>query len=366
MSEHLCNLSTGDKVYFYDKSIVIYFQGARKVLSTSLYNGGYHDDYTAVYNYDAKQGAGMPCEMLADTYVEHMRLVSKRLALDPDKVSGMGTAASMENAVVETLSFKELTVTAIVTGGIETNGGRAGDPADYYKPMPKPKYGTINIMLLLDCDMPEGTMARALVTCTEGKTAAIQELLEGSKYSNGIATGSGTDQTIVIANSESELYMEGAGKHSKLGELIGKTVKNAVKKALAKQSGLTPAKQHDVFRRLKRFDIKAGDMWQSYSAQDAVVVKPEYLLAAEKLAKEDIMLVYTSLYAHLLDQHLWELISAKEMQLAGQQLLKVLAEQYAVEAELIDEGTLAAMLAAWQKQFNKIIAHRLQPTAKES
>lgn len=366
MSEHLCTLSTGDKVYFYDKSIVIYFSGARKILSTSLYNGGYHDDYTAVYNYNAKQGAGMPCEMLADTYVEHMRLVSKRLALDPDKVSGMGTAASMENAVVETLSFKELTVTAIVTGGIETNGGRAGDPADYYKPMPKPKYGTINIMLLLDCDMPAGTMARALVTCTEAKTAAIQELLEGSKYSNGIATGSGTDQTIIIANSESELYMEGAGKHSKLGELIGKTVKNAVKKALAKQSGLTPAKQHDVFRRLKRFDIKAGDMWQSYSAQDAAVVKPEYLLAAEKLAKEDIMLVYTSLYAHLLDQYLWELISAKEMQMAGQQLLKVLAEQYAVEAELIDEGTLVAMLAAWQKQFNKIIAHRLQPTAKES
>ena len=365
MSEHLCTLSTGDKVYFYDKSIVIYFQGARKVLSTSLYNGGYHDDYTAVYNYDAKQGAGMPCEMLADTYVEHMRLVSKRLALDPDKVSGMGTAASMENAVVETLSFKELTVTAIVTGGIETNGGRAGDPADYYKPQPKPKYGTINIMLLLDCDMPEGTMARALVTCTEAKTAAIQELLEGSKYSNGIATGSGTDQTIIIANSESELYMEGAGKHSKLGELIGKAVKNAVKKALAKQSGLTPAKQHDVFRRLKRFYIKAGDMWQSYSAQDAVVVKPEYLLAAEKLAKEDIMLVYTSLYAHLLDQHLWELISDKEMQLAGQQLLKVLAEQYTVKAELIEEGTLAAMLAAWQKQFNKIIAHRLQQTAKE-
>ena len=273
----------------------------------------------------------------------------------------------MENAVVETMSFKELTVTAIVTGGIETNGGRAGDPADYYKPQPKPvKYGTINIMLLLDCDMPEGVMARALVTCTEAKTAAIQELLEGSKYSNGIATGSGTDQTIIIANSASELYMEGAGKHSKLGELIGKTVKNAVKKALAKQSGLTPAKQHDVFRRLKRFDIKPGDMWQTYSAQDAAVVKPEYLLAAERLAKEDIMLVYTSLYAHLLDQHLWELISAKEMQLAGQKLLQAIAEQYNVEAEIINEGTLASMLASWQQQFNKIIAERLHPTAKES
>ncbi len=218
MSEHLCTLSNGDNVYFYDKSIVVYFKGQRKVLSTSVYNGGYHEDFDAVYNYDAKLGAGMPCEMLADTYLEHMRLISKRLALNPDKVSGMATAASMENVAVETLKYKELTVTAIVTGGIETNGGRVGDPADYYRPVEKPdKFGTINIMLLMDCDMPEGTLARALVTCTEAKTAAIQELLEGSKYSNGIATGSGTDTTIIVANSESQLYLEGAGKNSKLG-----------------------------------------------------------------------------------------------------------------------------------------------------
>lgn len=98
----------------------------------------------------------------------------------------------------------------------------------------------------------------------------------------------------------------------------------------------------------------------------SAVVKPEYLLEAEKLGKEDIMLVYTSLYVHLLDQHLWELISAGEMQMAGQKLLQVVAEQYNVEGEVIKEGTLAAMLAAWQQQFNKIIAERLHPTAKES
>ena len=40
MSEHLCTLSTGDKVYFYDNSMVIYFAGARKILSTSVYNCG--------------------------------------------------------------------------------------------------------------------------------------------------------------------------------------------------------------------------------------------------------------------------------------------------------------------------------------
>ena len=78
------------------------------------------------------------------------------------------------------------------------------------------------------------------------------------------------------------------------------------------------------------------------------------------------MLVYTSLYVHLLDQHLWELISAKEMQMAGQKLLQAIAEQYNVEAEIINEGTLASMLASWQQQFNKIITQRLHQTAKES
>lgn len=360
MSEHLCTLSNGDNVYFYDKSIVVYFKGQRKVLSTSVYNGGYHEDFDAVYNYDAKLGAGMPCEMLADTYLEHMRLISKRLALNPDKVSGMATAASMENVAVETLKYKELTVTAIVTGGIETNGGRVGDPADYYRPVEKPdKFGTINIMLLMDCDMPEGTLARALVTCTEAKTAAIQELLEGSKYSNGIATGSGTDTTIIVANSESPLYLEGAGKHSKLGELIGRTVLKAVKRALAKQSGLTPECQHDVFRRLKRFGVIPQTMWQEYSKMTGATVKPEYLVAAEDLGKENMMLCMTSLYIHLLDQMLWKLISPNEMQESGQQVLDNIAAVYGQEKEVITEPTLEGMLAAWKLLFNKLVAEKL-------
>ena len=356
MSEKLCTLSTGDEVYFYDKSVVICFQGKRKVLSTSLYNGGYHEDFTAVYNYDAKQGAGMPCEMLADNYVDHMQLISQRLALDPEKVSGMSTAASMENVAVEVLKHKELTVTAIVTGGIETNGGRVGDPADYYRPQEKPvKYGTINIMLVLDCDLAPGTIARALVTCTEAKTAAIQELLEGSKYSQGLATGSGTDQTIIVCNTESELYLDGAGKHSKLGELIGKAVIAAVKKALAKQSGLTPALQHNAFRRLKRFGVQPGGMWEAFHSAQPAVIKPEYLVAAEKLACEETMLTFTSLYIHLLDQCAWELISPQEMQQAGQLLLDILATQYNVEKIELSDDDNDDMLEAWKILFNHIV-----------
>lgn len=361
MSEKLCTLSTGDEVYFYDKSIVICFKGERKVLSTSIYNGGYHEDFVAVYNYDAKLGEGMPCEMLADNYVEHMRLVSQRLGLNPDKVSGMGTAASMENVAIETLHFEELTVTAIVTGGIETNGGRVGDPAEYYKPLEKPvKYGTINIMLVLDCDLDPGTLARALVTCTEAKTAAIQELMDGSKYSCGLATGSGTDQTMLVCNAESKLLLDGAGKHSKLGELIGKTVLAAVKKALAKQSGLTPKMQHNAFRRLKRFGVRPDGLWKNFQADHAQIIKPQYLVTAEKLAREEMMLTYTSLYIHLLDQCLWQLISPQEMQEAGQSLLDILAVEYQVKKVQLQGETTEEMLQGWGILFNKIVANILQ------
>lgn len=338
----LTKLSNGDRVYRYNKSIVVFFSGRRKILSTSIYNGGYHEDYEAVYNHDCKQGAGMPCEMLAPTYEEHMRLISQRLSLNPNKVSGMGTAADMENVAIVSDSYKELTVTAIITGGIETNGGRVGDPADYYKPIPKTmKPGTINIMLLLDCDLPAGTLARALVTCTEAKTAAIQELMAGSNYSWGLATGSGTDQTIIMANADSGLYLEGAGKHSKLGELIGRVVKMAVKAALSKQSNLNPASQHDVLRRLKRFGISSDSLWKQYQkdyTNGNFKIKPEFLDRAELLAKSGKMLTLTSCYIHLVDQLLWKQISGQELLATEQDILNLLAQSYGVKPmELLNE-----------------------------
>ena len=368
VTEKLYTLSTGDEVYRYEKSIVIFFKGKRKVLSTSVFNGGYHENYNAVFNHDAKQGAGMPCEMLAPTYTEHMQILSGRLGLNPETVTGMGTAADMENAAIETLSYQNLTVTAIVTGGIETNGGRVGDPADFFKPLEKPdKAGTINIMLVLDTDLPPGTLTRALVTCTEAKTAAIQELLEGSKYSNGIATGSGTDTTIVVANSESPLYLEGAGKHSKLGELIGRVVKEAVKKALDKQTGLNPQSQHNALKRLQRFGVNKTTLWKKYLAagkKGDTLLKPEFLAKAEALAKEEKMLTYTSLYIHLLDQFLWGLLREKETKdgaetilgILAEAILGILAQAYGIQPLKIEKKvSQEAMTETWQQMFLAVL-----------
>ncbi len=334
----LARLTTGDVAYRYDKSIVLVFSGSRKVLSTSLYNGGYHEDFEAVFNRDMTQGSGMPCESFAPTYVESMKIVAERLGLAPELTSGMGTAAHMENASIVSRSYKELTVTAIVTGGVETNGGRVGDPASYYKTAEK-KCGTINIMLVVDADLPPGILARALVTCTEAKTAALQELMAPSRYSTGLATGSGTDQTIVVANSESPLFFEGAGKHSKLGELIGLAVMAAVKEALKRQSGLTPAQQHDLLRRLRRFGVTEEALWQRYreEAGDDALIKAQFIAALEKMTAVPALFPLGVLFIHLYDEHLWGLLEKEETWEAAEKLLKEMAAALRLKTQ---EGVL--------------------------
>jgi hypothetical protein len=148
----------------------------------------------------------------------------------------------------------------------EVNGGRVCDPAEYYEEKGKEnaaKIGTINIMLHVNTNMSSACMT--IVTLTEAKTAAIQELLGSSLYSHGIATGSGSD--IVIANADSDHVLKYAGKHGKLGELIGITVKNAVKKALALHMDLTPQSQHSIEKRTFRYGLCAEKYWERYKAQ---------------------------------------------------------------------------------------------------
>ena len=327
-------LKTGDEVHDYEKSIVVQFNGEREVLSTGPINGGHRKDLKFAFNHDANPGAGMKCALRAPTYEEHMYLIAGELGLDPEKTTGISTAASMRNVSIVEESYRDITVTAIVTGGIETNGGRVGDPASNYEEQGKfqdVKNGTINIILVIDADLTSGALTRSLVTCTEGKTAAIQELMEGSKYSRGIATGSGTDGTIIICNSESKIKLTSAGKHSKLGELIGIAVKKSVKEALFFQSGLCPQYQHSLLRRIKRFGVNENLIWQKYidikENLEDILGKPEFINNLHRIDKEDKIVTLTSLYVHLLDQLDWELLSIEEVENEGKNILSRIMEE---------------------------------------
>ena len=365
----LCTLSTGDMVYQYYKSIVILFEQPRKVISTAIVNGGYREDLTAVFNNDCNPGAGMACTLRAPTYQEHIKLITEDIGLDPVTTVGMETAASMQNVAIHTACYETLTVTAIVTGGIEVNGGRVGDPADYFQSIDKSsveKPGTINIILVIDADLPPGIISRALVTCTEAKTAALQELMAGSNYSTGLATGSGTDQTIVIANPTSPLYFESAGKHSKLGELIGRTVVPAVKEALRKQTGLSPEQQHSMLRRFKRYGLAEEELWRAYEDNtEKAVIKPKFLDELYQIDSDDCLVTYGALYVHLLDELQWELLSGREVCQAANELIMTVATKLGVSAPVIADTSTAACLQTWQTLLLSIIISNIHKTEEQ-
>ena len=349
----LHTLSMGDEVTWKpgNQSISIAFAQPRKVLSTSLLNGGYQENLAGVFNHNCGPDDGSHCKLRAGTYWEHMRMLASDAGLDPDRTTGMGTAARMENVAIVVKKYQELVVTAIVTAGVEGNGGRVGDPTDHFSPVEKlgaHKPGTINIMLVLDADMAAGTMARALVTCTEAKTAALQELMVGSLYSTGLATGSGTDQSVVLANPGSPLYFEGAGKHSKLGELIGLSVKQGVKEALFKQNRLCPEKQHSVLRRIKRFGVTEETLWQDYLMNTVhPMEKGNFSQVLEEWERKPQAVTYTSLYVHLLDQLQWGLLSPKEVRDASNQILQIAGHKFGIIAPVLQQGAVDLLVKAW-------------------
>jgi len=296
-----------DKIFNKDDALIVEFAGKRKVLSTAPHNGGYRKDLKYVFNH----GAELDGILRADTYAEHIALIACEIGLNPDFACGISTAAFVSNASIKTFSFENISVTAVVTAGIDVNGGRAGDESYWHEADGKAVpvvYGTINMLLFFNINLSKGAMVRSVMTATEAKSVALQELAAPSKYSQGLATGSGTDGIIVVADCESPVTFTEAGKHFKLGELIGKSVIFAIKEALFLQTGMNSTRQFDVFRRMERFGISKNDI-KSHSFSEDFIIQ-------------------TILYTHLLDEIEWNLIPNQSALNIAKKLLHDMGIEY--------------------------------------
>lgn len=264
----------------------------------------------AIYNHQLKPRKNNPDGLEGLSVSEYMKFTAKRLGLNPKKVSGFITAADMKDVAILNKKFRDIEVTAIVTGGINKNGGRAGDPASYYESNGnfKLNIGTINTIIIINSCLHESTLLRAVMTDVEAKTIALQELMASSKYSNGIATGSGTDKISVISNMESKNNLADAGKHSKLGELIGKCVIDATKDALAKHTNLTPETQCNMLIRLNRFGIGEKTYWKIVSSKLGINQKKEYINYLHDFSKNPQVVAMISSILHIIDEIQWSLV----------------------------------------------------------
>jgi adenosylcobinamide amidohydrolase len=162
-------------------------------------------------------------------------------------------------AAHETSVFEDLRVDAVVTAGVESNATCAGDPAEWIETAAgwnkmAQVAGTINTIVVVNQPVMPEALVRALLTMTEGKTAALTELGISSRYSQDLATGTGTDQVCVAAPLAKNRYAyKSASPHTKLGEMLGLTTRTATRNALRWQNGLEPSLTRSIFHALRRF-----------------------------------------------------------------------------------------------------------------
>jgi len=188
------------------------------------------------------------------------------LGLSSENTSFLFTGADMDNLAIVKKSFKEMEVTALVTAGVAGNAVRMGhDTGAYYEPdslNKNTKPGTINIMVLSNMQLSSRAMTRAIISATEAKSAALQDLDIRSSYSRRLnpATGTGTDNVLVVEGNG--IPIDASGGHTKMGELIGRAVYDGVRKAVHMQNGFT--EKRTIFQRLKERKASVGEIGRRY------------------------------------------------------------------------------------------------------
>ena len=174
--------------------------------------------------------------------------VVEALQIDPKASALLFTGADMNNLSVQHREDQGLIAYALVTAGAMHNALRIAVEGGAYR-----EPGTINILVLTNRGLTPRAMARALVTITEAKTAALQDLdLRSSKHPLAYqATGTGTDNIIVAQGAGARATLTGG--HSRLGALMAQAVHAGVLEALAKQNRLREDRQ--VLLRLRERGI---------------------------------------------------------------------------------------------------------------
>ena len=154
-----------------------------------------------------------------------LRARALQLGLDAHFI-GFLTAVKLTGAVARGASDGERTVLAVATVGV-SNASRPGEEVAAHAP------GTINLVVIIDADLPANALHEALTTAAEAKALSVYE--SGTLTRGGLpATGTSTDAYAVACTGRGP-HDRYAGAVSPVGYLVGRAVRDAV------GAGLVPA-----------------------------------------------------------------------------------------------------------------------------
>ena len=150
------------------------------------------------------------------------------------KVVGMATAVEMKDLVRVSMESGATRVTCFATVGCG-NALSVADPASVAIEEPAPTLHTINMILTVEPGLSDAALVEAVQIATEGRVRALYEHGIKSCQSVLLATGTGTDCVAIASLGDGvERY---CGKHTKLGELIGRAAYMSVAKGLSLSLG---------------------------------------------------------------------------------------------------------------------------------
>jgi adenosylcobinamide amidohydrolase len=155
--------------------------------------------------------------------------VVRSLGVNPRRAVAMMTGAQVSKAAFATEQHGDIMVTAWCTAGC-SNALRVGDRATVESPTP----GTINLIVLINQALGDAAMVEAIQIATEARVAAVLDARVKSVESGKPATGTGTDCITVAARDASPAHIY-CGKHTRLGELIGRAAYRSCSRSLARR-----------------------------------------------------------------------------------------------------------------------------------
>ncbi|MGO4106742.1 adenosylcobinamide amidohydrolase [Paenibacillus sp. YAF4_2] len=210
---------TGVRISLLEDRIEITSPVQLKTLSNAIHNGGMAEAYTIVNWKVPLDYAGM--DPVADTESQLYHWGYR-----PEQTIGLLTAAKLTHASVAELEGDRFKLLCITTAGTR-NAARAGLPRETFSAY---SAGTINTVLLIDGQMTESAMTNVVITYTEAKAAALQDLQLLDPENGQIATGTTTDAVVigVSGSMEYEALHAYAGTATTIGNAIGRLVYNTV------------------------------------------------------------------------------------------------------------------------------------------
>ncbi|HLJ87104.1 MAG TPA: adenosylcobinamide amidohydrolase [Candidatus Angelobacter sp.] len=213
------------------------FSRPKVVLSDASWNGGWLRQCMGVANHTMKYQEVRSRNELQN----YCRSLLSQHDLPPETSLQLTAADVLAGGIAEDESHG-LSLTVFASAGVKHNAVWAGDPASYqeqpdgdfvpFAPFSPFSPGTINVMVFVDAHLEAPVLPKIFTVVAEAKTNLLSERRIQSCYSPRIATGTGTDSTIVVSDPEAPRRLSTASTHSVLGMAIARATRDAIAQAL--------------------------------------------------------------------------------------------------------------------------------------